>query len=193
MAGHEPTFRELLARGRDGNAEALSQLACLYETELRIAARVHLGPALRPYLDSLDLVQSVHRSLMVGLRNDKFSITDSRSLLALALTMVRRKVARQWRRSRRQVRSRSDKPTSVLASLCSHSINPAAEAEVRDGLNRLWAELGGEDRELIELRLQGLSTTEAASQLGKSPEALRVRLHRLRKQLDAKNVLTDWL
>lgn len=193
MTHRDPGFDELLARARSGDADAIEQLARLYEPDLRIAARVHLGSALRPYLDSMDLVQSVHRSLMVGLHNNKFAVNDPRSLLALALTMVRRKVARQWRRHRRQVRSKVEQPADVLATLCRRSVNPAQEAEVRDALARLWRELDDDDRAFLELRLEGLSTAEAAVRLSKTPESLRVRLHRLRKRLEAEQVLTEWL
>src|SRR5262245_2403719 len=117
----DPTFADLLKRARDGDGAALGQLARTYEGDLRIAARVHLGQALRPYLDSLDLVQSVHRSLMIGLRTDKVDVSNPGALIALALTMVRRKVARQWRRHRRQIRlaggAAGDHPADVLASL----------------------------------------------------------------------------
>lgn len=193
MPTPDPPFAELLDRARRGDTAAFDQIARLYETDLRIAARVHLGPALRPYLDSVDLVQSVHRSLLVGLRNDKFAVADPGGLLALALTMVRRKVARQWRRHRRQVRPGGEHPSAVLATLSRKSVNPAAVAEVRDALTRLWKELDPDDKAVLELRLDGLSTAEAAGRLGRTPEALRVRLHRLRKRLEAEHVLTDWL
>jgi RNA polymerase sigma factor (sigma-70 family) len=107
--------------------------------------------------------------------------------------MVRRKVARQWRRHRRQVRTAVEHPSDVLATLRRRAVNPAAEAEVRDTLARLWQELDADDRALIELRLEGLNTAEAAERLNKTPEALRVRLHRLRKRLEAEQVLTEWL
>ena len=62
-------FLALLAKVRAGDQAALAQLARQYEPELRVVARVLVGPLLRPYLDSLDLVQSVHRSLLIGVRN----------------------------------------------------------------------------------------------------------------------------
>src|SRR5262245_12741157 len=91
-------FAVLLSRARWGDAEAVSELCRQYEPRLRVVARVLLGPALRPVLDSMDLVQSVHRSLLVGIREDKFTIATLENLIALALTLLRRKVARQWRR-----------------------------------------------------------------------------------------------
>ena len=89
MADDE-SFPALLQRAREGDAAALTAIACTYEKDLRIAARVHLGFALRPYLDSLDLVQSVHRSLMMGLRSQKFDISSPEKLIALALTYLLR-------------------------------------------------------------------------------------------------------
>src|SRR5688572_12807585 len=97
-------FAALLGRARQGDEAALAELAAKYEPEVRIDARVQLGQALRPYLDSMDLVQSVHRSLLVGLRQNKFEFASPENLIGLALTMVRRKVARHWRKLRRQHR-----------------------------------------------------------------------------------------
>src|SRR5262245_10668681 len=97
-------FAELLSKGRGGDRAALALLAEEYEPQVRVVARAKLGTALRPYLDSMDLVQSVHRSLMLGLRDQRFEIDSPDGLVALALTIVRRKVARHWRRLRRQQR-----------------------------------------------------------------------------------------
>src|SRR5213076_2468656 len=102
-AAVEPSvqFLDLLERGRQGDQEALSLLVQHYEREVRLVARVLLGPALRPYLDSVDLVQSVHRSLMVALRANKFELNSPENLVALAVTMIRRMAARHWRHLRR--------------------------------------------------------------------------------------------
>src|SRR5437870_1176633 len=104
MSNVNAEFAALLLRARGGDQSALTHLAAQYEPEVRIVARVLLGRSLRPYLDSLDLVQSVHKSLLLGLRNDKFDISSPEKLVALALTIVRRKVARHWRHLQRQQR-----------------------------------------------------------------------------------------
>src|SRR5215207_8494949 len=101
----DEAFDDLLARARLGDSAAMSALAKRYEPEVLAVARVRLGPALRPYLDTFDLVQSVHRSLIVGLRNNKFAFSGPEQLVALAVTIVRRKAARQWQRAQRQVRA----------------------------------------------------------------------------------------
>lgn len=189
----DPVFAALIARARDGDLEAFSTIATTYQSDLRIAARVHLGPALRPYLDSLDLVQSVHKSLMIGLRHDKYQIESPRSLLALALTMIRRKVARQWRRHRRQIRTNHESMVDVLATLHSDGARPDSQAALHDLTTRIWDELDPMDRQLLELRLDGYTHLEAAEQLGTTAEALRIRLYRIRKHLEQSKILSDWL
>jgi RNA polymerase sigma-70 factor (ECF subfamily) len=191
-------FAALLARARRNDPDAQAELVRRYESKVRIVARVLLGTALRPYLDSLDLVQSVHRSLLLGLRESKFAVSSPEQLLALATTMVRRKVARHWRRMRRQQRLESPSADSadapgLLASLASGEADPARAAQSNDAIRRLWDNLDAAERRLLELRLHGHSPAEVAAELGLSGVAVRVRLTRLRQRLRAAGVLDDWL
>jgi RNA polymerase sigma factor (sigma-70 family) len=200
MADEATTFASLLDGARRGEPAAIELLTQQYEPKLRMVARVLLGPALRPHLDSIDLVQSVHRSLMVGLREDRFDIGSPENLIGLALTMVRRKAARQWRRARRQQRLQSagdasgvQNPVDVLLSLSSPGADPAQQAALRDQVERLCQSLSATEQTIVDLRLQGHTTEEIARQVELSPVALRVRLTRLRQRLRAAGVLDDWL
>jgi RNA polymerase sigma-70 factor (ECF subfamily) len=151
-----------------------------------------------PLSGSLGLVQSVHRSLLLGLRERKFAVSSPEQLVALATTLVRRKVARRWRRMRRQQRleSRSadaaDAP-GLLASLASGEADPARAAQSNDAIRRLWDNLDAAERRRLELRLHGHSPAEVAAELGLSGVAVRVRLTRLRQRLRAAGVRDDWL
>src|SRR5438128_7732818 len=191
-------FASVLARARGGDRAALDQLAREYEPKLRLVARVLLGPALRPYLDSVDLVQSVHKSLLLGLRRQHVEISIPEMRIALALTIVRRKVARHWRHLQRQQRlegrqARDTNVADLLTSLSNPRDDPGQAAEFRDAVEHLFRQLAPSERRLLELRLQGYSTAEIARTLGLQPNALRVQLHRLRQRLRAGGVLTDWL
>ena len=99
-------FERLIELARTGDAAAIESLVEQYEPEVRTVVRLRLGQALRPYLDSVDVMQSVHKSLMIGLQKGRFDISSPQKLVALAMTMVRRKVARHWRKMRRQQRIR---------------------------------------------------------------------------------------
>ncbi len=181
-------FDLLLSAARSGDAEAIELLVAQYEPELRIVARLRLGTALRPHLDSIDLVQSVHRSLLIGLRADRFDISSPERLLALALTIVRRKVAKHWRHLKRQQRlsgvdDESGDLVDTLLALKSSDPTVSASAELRDHLQRLMLELDPVEKQLIAMRIDGFSTIEVARTLDLDPDVLRVRLSRVRKRL----------
>jgi RNA polymerase sigma factor (sigma-70 family) len=190
-------FRGLMQQAQAGNEAALAQLCEHYEPKIRIVARVLLGPALRPHFDSLDLVQSVHRSLLVGLRQEKFDISTPENLMALATTMVRRKVARKWRTAQRQLRlDRSPNQSSIqdmLVSLSTSEADPARVAEHRDEISKLYEQLDETERRILELRSEGFTTNEVAEQLGLSGVALRVRMTRLRQRLRTAGVADEWV
>jgi len=193
-------FAELLAQAAQGDQAALDELTREYEPKVRMVARVLLGPALRPYLDSVDLAQSVHKSILVGLRDNKFVISEPDQLVGLALTVLRRKAAKHWRHLQRQrrlsgdgsARSTDDLP-GVLTALSSPGTDPAAEAQFRDQLEHLCTHLDEAERRILDLRLEGHTPSEIADQIGISRVALRVRLTRLRQRLQASGVVTDWL
>jgi RNA polymerase sigma-70 factor (ECF subfamily) len=191
-------FAAMLKRARRGDLDAMGELVRQYEPEVRLVARVRLGSALRPFLDSADLVQSVHRSVIMGLRADKFDISSPEQLVALALTIVRRKVARHWRHLKRQQRlsgesAGPDNVLQVIGSLCDPGSDPAEAAAFNDQLESLCREMNDTERRLIELRLQGYTTAEVARSLGLDADVLRVRLSRLRQRLRDTGVLTEWL
>ncbi len=191
MNDSRASFDMLLEAARAGDAAAMEQLVAQYEPELRIVARARLGVALRPHLDSVDLVQSVHRSLLVGLRANRFDIASPEKLLGLALTIVRRKVARHWRHLKRQQRlsgaeGGSEQLIDTMLSL--QSIDPSgnSEVELRDNLQRLMEQLDPVEKQLISLRIEGYSTIDVARKLHLDPDVLRVKLSRLRKRLREK-------
>ena len=198
MTASTSNFALLLAQAQAGDEAAAVELARQYESEVRIVARVLLGPALRPYLDSLDLVQSVHRSLLLGLRGGKVDVTSPERLVALTITMVRRKVARQWRRHQRQKRLDAgsgnwEDLADRLLAVTRREEDPARQAQARDTLWRACQAMDDTDRRTIELRLAGYSTAEAARELALDPDVLRVRLSRLRQRLAAAGVLEELL
>src|SRR5262245_56539179 len=196
MEGERDDFAHLMAQAQTGDESALIRLAQLYEPKVRIVARVLLGPALRPYLDSLDLVQSVHRSLMVGLRDQGFDVAGPEKMIALAVARVRRKPARHWRHLRRQQRPAAGEDGALpelLVSLCSPQPDPARQAEFRDAVACLCNELSDLERHILVLRSHEYTSAEVAERLRLNPGALRSRLSRLRKRLEIRGVLADWL
>src|SRR5260370_31783367 len=135
----------LLDRVRAGAEPALTELLPHYEPRLRIAAHVLLGPLLRPSMDSVDLVQSVHRVLLPGLREGKFDLSSPEQVLALALTIIRRKVARSWRRVQREQIPRPQHLENAQAA-----DDPVEVAQAKDLLRKLLKTLSPVEPQLIE-------------------------------------------
>ena len=65
--------------------------------------------------------------------------------------------------------------------------------EFREQLDRILAGLNEIDRKLIELRLNGFNTTDAAKRLSLDPNIARVRLSRARRKLAQNPLLADYL
>src|SRR5262245_46280357 len=164
-----------MARAAAGDVAAQDELVRQYEPKVRLVARVLLGPALRPYLESADLTQSVHKSIIVGLTEKKFDIADPDQLIGLALTVLRRKAAKHWRHLQRQQRLSGDKSArstddiaNVLTSLSSGGEDPAEQAQFRDQLRHICDELDETERRVIDLRLEGYMLSEIADLIGVS-------------------------
>lgn len=198
MAEADTDFAGLMERARGQDPDAIEALCQKYEAKVRVVARVLLGPALRPHLDSVDLVQSVHRTLMLGIRDDKFDISSPEKLVALAMTIVRRKVARHWRKLKRQQRISSgaagiDTLPNLLTNLSSAETDPAAAAQFQDQVEQLCQQLSDTERQILQARADGYSTAEIADQLNLNHTTLRVRMTRLRERLRTEGVMNDWL
>lgn len=191
-------FDLLLNAARSGDETAMQRLVQQYEPELRIVARHRLGPALRPHLDTIDLVQSVHRSLLIGLRAARFDISSPEKLIALAVTIVQRKAAKHWRHLKRQQRlsghdETHDDLVEKMLSLRTTSGDVTDEVEARELFSKWLESVDSTERRLLELRLEGHSTVEVAKILDLDPDVLRVKLSRLRKRLRERGLLDDIL
>lgn len=185
-------------RLRDADEATLAAIVQEYEVEIRRAATMRIGPLLRPHLDSVDLVQSVYITLLKGLRGDKFHIAGPQELVALSAEIIRRKVAQVWKRLKRRTElntnltgTREDDEHVIVNR--DGEPDPMADAEMRDAIERIMQECDPADKRLLQLRLEGNSTAEAARALDADPDVLRVRLSRLRKRLTERGLLAEWL
>jgi RNA polymerase sigma factor (sigma-70 family) len=177
-------FQVLLSQAMAGHPQAISTLIERYEPQIRIVVRARLGASMKPYLDSMDIVQSVHRDMIAGLQRGQFEIESQEKLIALAATIVRRKIARHWRHLKREAMF----PEHELAD--SHPVaDPHDVLSAQELSDEIMNRLSDEDRQVLELRMLGHSTAEAARQLGLNPNVVRIRLSRLRKKLSVNSAL----
>jgi RNA polymerase sigma-70 factor (ECF subfamily) len=187
-------FATLLEQVRQGDRAALGRLLGEYEPALRRFARSHLGPSLRPYADSLDLVQSAHKSMMIALWANRYEFDGPEKLLALARTILQRKVARLAARTTRQ--QRQDAPAGgdeSAETLPAAEPNPAEAAEFRNALDHVGRQLNERERHILTLLLQGHTRKEIADQLGEDAHAFRVYWGRVMQRLRDSGAVNDWL
>jgi len=188
-------FTDLLNKVRNGDQTAMGELLERYSETVRRTARALLGSALQPHLESMDLVQSIHRALLVGLRDQKFAISTPDQFIALAGTLLRRKVARHWRKLKNEpgVGTPQGGERSIFSEPTDPETGPAEITLQNEQVRRILATLDDVDRRLLELRLQGHSTADAAKLLGVDAGLLRVRLGRLRRRLRDEGVFDEWV
>jgi RNA polymerase sigma-70 factor (ECF subfamily) len=183
----------LFKRVQQGDESALARLVEQYGGILRRAAQALLGPALRAHLDALDVVQSVHRILLVSLREHKLTPDSPERLLGLALTLIRRRVARHWRQLKHQAGIGGTRTRAEDVAAGGDEEDPARRLQFTEGVDHLLGVLDGSDRHLVALRLRGYSTADVARHLGVDARVLRVRLGRLRKRVREEGLLADWV
>jgi RNA polymerase sigma factor (sigma-70 family) len=170
-------FALTLERAREGDHEAMTALVEEYQPQILRVARRRLGPEMRSTFDSMDLVQSVHRSLIMSLRRNKFTFDGPQDLVALAVTMIKRKVARKAARLKR------GQEIMELQKLVLQKTRPGRTAKAAEQVRDLLEGLNDFDRRLLRLYLEGHGTNEAADVLGVDANSLRVHKSRLRRKL----------
>jgi RNA polymerase sigma-70 factor (ECF subfamily) len=144
------------------------------------------------------VAQSVQFDLMRVLRRGSFEPADSETFVSLAVTVVRRKVARHWRHLQIEHRlrfgpSNGSRPSPSLLTPHETPEDPARTVQQNEDLQAFWEWLEPTERRVLELRLQGYTTEESAAEMGCAANVLRVRLSRLRKRLQEQGHRTDWI
>jgi RNA polymerase sigma-70 factor (ECF subfamily) len=174
----------LVANVSAGDRAALDALLVRYLPELHAFVRLRAGGALLGREDGEDLVQSVCREVLQDL--DDFEYRGERAFkkwLFLAAQNKLRDRGRHWRSQRRDIQRERPCRTSVeyfsgYTSLLSPSRAAIAREEV-DALERAFDAMPAEYVQVITLaKILGLGHEQIAAEIGRSPGATRMLLHR---------------
>jgi RNA polymerase sigma-70 factor (ECF subfamily) len=174
-------FHDLIRRVRAGDEEAATDLVRRYEPAIRRAVRIRLGDTrLERAFDSMDVCQSVMASFFVRAALGQYELDAPEQLLKLLATMARYKLAdrvdqeRAGCRDNRRVEEGSAETREVAAA----QGTPSRQVAARELLEEVQRRMSPEERQLVEMRQQGMDWAAIAKQLGGSPDALRKRLAR---------------
>jgi RNA polymerase sigma factor (sigma-70 family) len=182
-------FVDFLRRIRAGDEAAASELVRRFEPLIRREVRMRLGDErLRRAFDSVDVSQSVLAYFLARAANGQYELDRPDQLVRLLLTMARNRLISRARSERRLVRNvgRLSTEPGALEQAIDARPSPSEILSRKEEIELLKTSLGDEEREVFELRSQGLSWEDVASQLGGTGQSRRMQLSRGLKRLASK-------
>jgi RNA polymerase sigma-70 factor (ECF subfamily) len=175
------TFSDFIRRIRAGDEQAAAELVRQYEPLIRREVRLHLeDQRLCRLFDSMDVCQSVLASFFVRTAAGQYGLERPEQMVKLLVTMARNKVvsaARQHQRQRRDIR-RTAAGSATLARAVDESPGPGELAAAKELLERLRQSLTTEEKQLADLRSEGMAWADIATRLGGTAQARRMQLVR---------------
>lgn len=184
----------LVARWRDGDQDAATQLFERYADRLVSLAQSRLPARLAPRVDAEDVVQSVYRSFFAGARAGRYELERGGDLWRLLVTITANKVHRQYEHHQRDKRdARREQPLAgddsllgLTGPLLVRAPGPHEVVALCDELEGLLRDLKPAYRRIVELRLQGYNVFEIAEETGCGERTVRRVLDKIKTRLEAR-------
>lgn len=171
-----------------GNEQAFEQVFARYSERLIRIARSRISERLSARIEAEDVVQSVFRSFFGRIREHRFTFNEEsdlwRLLVSITLNKLRNKV--DWHTAAKRdvaMEQRMNAGSSSMPSafdLDGETPSPEAVVMFIDLLENFMSQLRDTDRRVLELRLQGLTQEEIASEVGCTERTVRRILERIR-------------
>jgi RNA polymerase sigma factor (sigma-70 family) len=174
-------FPEFIRRIRAGDDQAAADLVRRYEPLVRREVRLRLEDnRLGRLFDQADVCQSVMASFLVRVAAGQYDLGEADQLPRLLARMARNKVAEA---ARRQTRQRRDHRKivggeSVFGAVAGNGPTASRLFAGKELLARVHTVFTPEERQIADLRGQGLAWAEVAEQLGGTAQARRMQLAR---------------
>jgi RNA polymerase sigma-70 factor (ECF subfamily) len=166
----ETELRALMVRALGGDGPAYAELLRKLQGHLRAYYLRRLGRA----ADAEDLLQET----LIAMHTRRSTYDPSRPLTAWVYAIARYKLIDYFRRTKRQAEEPLDDPDILFGTADAN----AAEAAL--DVDRLLHKLPPRTQRLIrDVKIEGLSTAEAAARHGMSESAVKVGVHRGLKTL----------
>ena len=179
-------IRELLARIKNGDEQAVRELLNRYESKVRLVVRRQLPRLLRSRFDSIDFLQSVWGSFFHRIQTESNDLNEEENLIAFLAWAARNKVIDEYRRAATQkqnihreesIESRGDRETTLASG-----DTPSELAQAHETFDRLSRLLPEDQRVILELRAAGYSCGEIGDRLGLSERKVQRVLEELRNR-----------
>jgi RNA polymerase sigma factor (sigma-70 family) len=188
-------FAGLIVRVKRGDEAATSELVSRYGPEVKIMVRHKLPTKLRGQFDSMDFTQIVWNSVISDCRERDEPFAEPKHLLGYLAAVVQNKVYEEFRRRTKTKKyninieeplyvrkGNRDFPREVAAD----DPTPSDYVQADDRLEQLVAGRSPLEKQIIELRLTGLTFDEIGSRLGLHEKAVRRVIDSLRDLMEAR-------
>jgi RNA polymerase sigma-70 factor (ECF subfamily) len=172
---------------RAGDEAAARQLFDKYLERLVALARRRISQRLASRVDPEDIVQSVFRTFFARLRAGEFQFADQDDLCKLLMRITVHKTLRQVafhqaaKRNPGMEKGQQDASDDRMLAVLDSEPTPEATVAFVDQLEHFLARLRPDERQVLEMRLQGHSNEEIAAKLNiKHDRTIRRIVERIR-------------
>ncbi|MCE9530430.1 MAG: sigma-70 family RNA polymerase sigma factor [Planctomycetes bacterium] len=189
MSASKSENEDLIQRLRTGSNTAAREVFDRYVERLLGLAKRRIGLKMNSRVDPEDVVQSVFRTFFSRMKNDQFQINAEDDLFKLLVRITVHKTLRQIAHHRaakrdpgQEVGHGSDAHEMLQQAMAAEP-TPETVVTFMDHLEHFLRQLPDQDREILELRLQGHSTEEIATKMGSYDRKIRRVLERIRESV----------
>jgi RNA polymerase sigma-70 factor (ECF subfamily) len=187
------SWGDLVARWREGDQQAATELFRRYANRLIALARSRLSTKVAQRVDPEDVVQSAYRSFFAGTREGRYDLERGGDLWRLLVEITLHKLYGQVRyhsRSKRAVGREQglgsdEKFLQMHAHVTTHEPSPVEALSLVDQLQQLMRRLLPQHRRMLELRLQGCNVDEIADATDSGERTVRRVLDRVKVLLES--------
>lgn len=176
-----------VARGDDAAAEAVFEAYCGRLVHL---ARQRISTGLNRRVDAEDVVQSVFRSFFQRAQQGQYQIGRGGDLWRLLVSITRNKVlkkAEHHTQKRRSIKREQAFDSAIdIGQLAAHQPDDQEAVALTDELEAVMKQLDAARRQVMELRLQGLTVPEIANEIDRTERTVRRYLGDLREVLEVR-------
>ena len=179
----EGSVTRCIADLKAGEAAAAEHLWQAYFQRLVGLARAKLGARPRPWADEEDVALSAFKSLCLGAARGRFpDLRDRDNLWPLLVVLTAHKATDLMKHQQRQKRGGGQRPDAGdLEMILSREPTPEFSAMVAENCVRLLDRLELPLRQIAQLRLDGYTNIEIATQLGCALRTVERRLELIRR------------
>jgi len=173
---------------RQGDPAAAQAVFDQYVDKMVAMARKRISQRLASRIDAEDVVQSVFRTFFHRTKEGQFEFQDPEDICKTLARITMHKVFRQVahhqaakRDAGRELGS-GDDSQDLVVNLVSREPSPEDTTALIDQMDHFLSTLKPQEREILELRMQGFSTVDIAKRLGILDRKIRRLMERLRSQ-----------